>query len=557
MKLLFVHEKVNANGSIERLSAPFDQEEVLIGRGGSSHLIVSGARVSLVHAKISHEAGRFSISDLNSLSGVRVNNARVGHAILSDGDVIQLGDLSFLAEIVGDLITLTLRSIDEERVSDAERIARKARKLVIDSYLPPMRVLSVISAVLVLVGCFVSPILRSTFNGWSSGPISNAHKMVERDCQQCHMTPFEQVQDRECQNCHTMSDHAKGQHDFVKSHGNLEMRCAQCHMEHNGDEGIILKDPRQCVSCHGGMSALSKEATILDVPHLSSHPNFRITVKDQSGGVTRVNVDDAQRATDTTPIKLNHAVHLKEGLRGVTGPVTLQCNACHQLSADKRGMVPISFDRHCRDCHSLGFDERLPDRQVPHGDAELVYPTLFAEYAKLLLLDEGKGSGRSADGTRSMPEGTELPSSDKVVSRDAQFVQAEARHAEEDLFTRTGCFLCHTYNEKPLSEQKVDQSHFAITKPHIPNVWMTKARFDHGAHEAVSCESCHNKTRQSTETKDLLLPQVEVCRECHMQDATAGFVESSCASCHVYHVSLEVPREKKQDISGFLHSMTR
>ena len=161
MKLLYVHEKVNANGSVERLSTPFDQDEILIGRGGSSHIIVSGARVSLVHAKISQEAGRFSISDLNSLSGVRVNNTRVGHAILSGGDTLQLGDLSFLVQISGDSMTLTLRSVDEERVSDAERVVRNARKLIVDSYLPPMRVLSFIAAVVVLAGCFAYPILRN------------------------------------------------------------------------------------------------------------------------------------------------------------------------------------------------------------------------------------------------------------------------------------------------------------------------------------------------------------------------------------------------------------
>lgn len=557
MKLLFIHEKVNANGSVERLSTPFDQEEILIGRGGSSHIIVSGARVSLIHAKISQQGGRASISDLNSLSGVRVNNARVGHAILSGGDTIQLGDLSFLVQISADLMTLTLRSIEEERVSDAERVVRNARKLLVDSYLPPMRVLSFIGAILVLAGCFAYPILSNKYSSWNSGPISNAHKIIERDCQQCHTTPFEQVQDRECLNCHTMSEHAQGQRDFLKSHANLEMRCAQCHIEHNGDQGIISKDPRQCVACHGGMRDLNKEATILDVANLSAHPEFRIAVKDASGGVSHVSLDDSKNAVDTTPIKLNHAVHLKQGLRGPKGPETLQCNACHQLSADKRAMMPISFDKHCRECHSLGFDERLPDSQVPHGDADLVYPTLFAEYARLLLLDGGKGKVSTPQRTRSMPEGSELPPSGVPLSPDVQVLQADARRAEKELFTRTGCFLCHNYSEKPPFEQTADQSHYTITKPNIPNVWMTRARFDHGAHEEVSCESCHEKTRMSTETRDLLLPRIKVCRECHAQDATSGFVKSPCAMCHAYHVSLEVPRDKKQGISEFLHSMTR
>jgi hypothetical protein len=199
----------------------------------------------------------------------------------------------------------------------------------------------------------------------------------------------------------------------------------------------------------------------------------------------------------------------------------------------------------------------LPDSQVPHGDAELVYPTLFAEYAKLLLLDGGKGTNKPAAPTRDMPEGTELPVSPEPLSPDAQRVQADARQAEEELFTRTGCYLCHDYSEKPREEQKFDETRYTITKPNIPQVWMTKARFDHGAHEEVSCESCHEKTRKSTDTKELLLPSIKVCRECHVQGDQPGFVKSDCGQCHVYHAALEVPREKKQNLSEFLHSLTR
>jgi predicted CXXCH cytochrome family protein len=136
-------------------------------------------------------------------------------------------------------------------------------------------------------------------------------------------------------------------------------------------------------------------------------------------------------------------------------------------------------------------------------------------------------------------------------------VQSSARRAEEEVFTRTGCFLCHTYREKPLSDQRVDETRYTITAPNIPAVWMTKARFDHGAHEELSCESCHEKTRTSTETKDLLLPSIAVCRECHMEGAKAGFVESDCTQCHAYHAALEVPREKKQSLTDFLHTLTR
>jgi len=557
MKLLFIHERVNASGSIERTSTQFDQDEVLIGRGGASHIFVSNSRLSLIHAKVYQEEGRIGVSDLNSLSGVRVNNARVGHAVLVSGDAIQLGDLTFVVQISGELVTLTLRTVVEPQLTGEEFIAKNALKLEIGSYLPPMQILSVVGAVLVLAGCFVYPMMRSDYGQWTSGPVSNAHRLIEHDCQQCHRNPFEQVDDRECLSCHSMSEHAKGHETFISKHKNLDMRCAQCHMEHNGNGGLVLHDARQCVSCHGAMTSLDRESAVLDVADFATHPQFRITVKDDSGASSRVSIDDTAKAIDTTPLKLNHALHLKDGLRGPRGPETLQCNACHELSKDKKEMLPIRFDKHCRDCHSLGFDERLPDSQVPHGNVDIVYPTLFAEYAKLLLLDGGKGATRKPDTARFLPKGSALPSSDAELSPDALLVQADARKAEEELFTRTGCFLCHNYIEKPVEEQRIDETRYSITKPNIPAVWMTKARFDHGAHEGVSCESCHEKTRKSSETKEVLLPPIQVCRECHMQNAKHGFVESDCTQCHAYHVALEVPREKKQNLTEFLHSLTR
>lgn len=557
MKVIFIHEKVGSQGSVERVTTQFDQDEVLIGRGGGSHIIISGPRLSLVHARLYQQDGRVYISDRDSLSGVRVNNARVVHAALAAGDTIQLGDLNLMVQVSEDLVTVTLRTVVGEPLSGADALARDAKKLELDPYFPRMRVVSFVAAVLVVTGWFVFPILRGSYSSWNTGAVSNAHRLIQDDCQQCHMTPFEKVQDRECLNCHTMSEHAKGHNDFVAKHSNLGMRCAECHMEHNGDDGLILKDPRQCVSCHGGITRLEKESDILDVVHFSTHPQFRISVKDESGATSRVSIDDASKAIDTTPIKLNHAVHLKKGLRGPKGPEKLECNACHKLSPDKKAMMPISFDRHCRDCHGLGFDERLPDREVPHGEVELVYPTLFAEYAKLLLLNGGKGTNQPDVPTREIPEGSELPSPLEPISPDAQRVQENARQAEEELFTRTGCFLCHDYSEKPREDQRFDETRYSITKPNIPDVWMTKARFNHGAHEEVSCESCHEKTRRSTETKDLLLPPIKVCRDCHMQDAKPGFVESDCTQCHLYHSALEVPAEKKQNLTDFLHSLTR
>ena len=555
MRLLFIHERENGDGAVERSSARFDQREVLIGRGGASDIVLANQGLSLVHAKVYQEDGRLFIADMDSFVGVRVNNTRIAHHALTSGEVIQLGDLSLLVRISGDEVTLTLRTLTEGDLPDTEIIARRARKLELEAYLPSIRTLSLAAALCVLAGCFVYPLLTERYRDWSSGSIANAHRIIENDCQRCHLAPFERVEDRECLSCHAMSQHAEGDKDFIAKHKGLEVRCAQCHMDHNGDHGLIVRDSRQCVSCHKDIRG--DDGGALRVTSLATHPEFHVSVSDTSGKTHRAAVDDSKRAIDATPIKLNHALHLAQGLRGPQGPTTLQCNACHELSKDQGAMLPVAFDRNCRSCHTLGFDERLPDSQLPHGDDSAVYPTLFAEYAKLLLLEGGKGTAASMEGSRMLPGAGDSPAAPRTVSPDATLVQSSARRAEEEVFTRTGCFLCHDYREKPLSEQRVDETRYTITDPNIPAVWMPKARFHHGAHEGISCESCHDKTRTSSETKDLLLPSIAVCRDCHIDGERPGFVKSDCAQCHAYHYALEVPREKKQNLTDFLHTLTR
>jgi pSer/pThr/pTyr-binding forkhead associated (FHA) protein len=557
MKVLFIHERVSPEGAVERRSTRFDQDEVLIGRGGASDIVLSNPRLSMVHAKLYQEEGRVVVVDLDSPLGVRVNNVRVSRGVLNSGDVLELGDLSILVELSGDVVTLTCRVLSDEPVADAASVPLQARKLEVDSHLPRMGLLSLLCAMTVLVGCLVYPLCGGDYSSWNSGTVSNSHRIIEEDCQRCHRTPFQRVDDQECLACHSVSKHGSEHHDLLAAHQKPQVRCAQCHMEHNGDHGLLLRDSRQCVSCHAEMTDRDEGSDVLSVASLATHPEFRISTVDDTGVSRRVVVTDLHKAVDGSALKFNHSVHLKEALRGPNGATTLGCDSCHQPSSDRKDMAPVRFDAHCRECHSLGFDERLPDTELPHGDGEVVYSTLFAEYAKLLLLRREREGDRAQAKTRALPGESDRPEDSMLVGPEAHLIEASARHAEQEVFTRTGCFLCHTYTEKPLSEQRSDETRYTITNPNIPERWMTRARFDHGAHEDLSCESCHEGTRRSVDTKDLLLPSIAVCRECHIDGARPGFVESDCAQCHAYHSGVEASRPKKQDLSEFIRSLTR
>lgn len=65
--------------------------ETLIGRAPGCHLQISDESASREHAVVLSEAGRYSLEDLQSTNGVRVNGKRVRSAQLSPGDEIEIG----------------------------------------------------------------------------------------------------------------------------------------------------------------------------------------------------------------------------------------------------------------------------------------------------------------------------------------------------------------------------------------------------------------------------------------------------------------------------------
>jgi len=57
--------------------------------------MVADASISRFHAEIKHELNsRYVIRDLESLNGVYVNGRKARTAILSNGDLIELGDIT-------------------------------------------------------------------------------------------------------------------------------------------------------------------------------------------------------------------------------------------------------------------------------------------------------------------------------------------------------------------------------------------------------------------------------------------------------------------------------
>jgi hypothetical protein len=134
--------------------------------------------------------------------------------------------------------------------------------------------------------------------------------------------------------------------------------------------------------------------------------------------------------------------------------------------------------------------------------------------------------------------------------------------AEKTVFLgKQTCGECHSYERS--GENAVPER---IIPPQVPEVWFKHALFDHAAHQALDCLACHAAAPTSRESKDVLLPGIEICKQCHSPPGNRdgkirGGARFDCTECHRYHhgaVSLQgtgpaKPRiTAKRDIEQFL-----
>jgi len=81
-------------GQVPDRTFPLSPRTYTVGRARQNDICLPEPSVSKFHARLVHEDGRFVIEDLGSLHGIYVNAAKVPRAVLSSGDVVQLGNLT-------------------------------------------------------------------------------------------------------------------------------------------------------------------------------------------------------------------------------------------------------------------------------------------------------------------------------------------------------------------------------------------------------------------------------------------------------------------------------
>jgi predicted CXXCH cytochrome family protein len=406
------------------------------------------------------------------------------------------------------------------------------------------------------------------------GPVIRQHAAWESSCQACH-APFHSLSsvavDRRCQSCHSGADHHSSQIASEVS------ACAECHRDHRGREASLVRmDDRMCTRCHENLAAhrTADSGIAVSVTGFTAdrHPPFGV-VKSPKG--------------DPGQLNFNHELHLRKGLARQPGgapfvfnqvppagrkrlglkpgmdansPVQLACGSCHQLDGEEYGenrdpssrtvipvrtsgalMLPVTYEDHCQACHPLHFDSKVPARQVRHGqEPSGVLEELRSFYAGEALKNHPELLHRSFP--RRPKPGEPI---DPVVERVGKAMDDKVLTAVRMLFgsARKGCVECHQLAPQPKALVTADAiGNTAIVAVNVRELWFRHARFDHSSHRAVNCEECHEKAGGSSKTRDLLLPGIETCQQCHgpkeAPTRSAGFrggVDHSCVECHRYH----------------------
>jgi len=82
--------KINVSGTLQKYV--LDADGVTLGRSDQNNIVIDHKKVSRQHAKITQQGGNFTIIDLDSANGTFFNGQRITQHVLTDGDMVSLGD---------------------------------------------------------------------------------------------------------------------------------------------------------------------------------------------------------------------------------------------------------------------------------------------------------------------------------------------------------------------------------------------------------------------------------------------------------------------------------
>ncbi len=437
-------------------------------------------------------------------------------------------------------------------------------------------------AIAASLACLVAAFAWHGRELFSKGPISSSHAVFAARCESCHL-PMQgrlmqaigfrtHVPDSACQNCHAVPAHQPK--TLLASLATPA--CGACHEEHTGSMMLAHTADRGCTGCHADLKSSHVASNIHSFT--DGHPEFAPLRRGYTGG---------------QGLKFNHQAHLQAGLQGPHGPVDLACARCHRTPAvaqqgpwrfgtatlteaalqatpasssdplhptgNRAYMAPVTYAASCHDCHTLHFEERIP-AEAPHAAPAEVRAFIHEQFKAYAAQHPEVIAAELRDWAAVSPLGQTPAGAPHNLE---EWIAVRSRQAERRLWYRS-CNLCHSmeiHNPSPgspaASPRHSSEGAAALpaeisspessTLPTIAPAAQTTRRlqhavFSHQAHVAVSCESCHARTRISSQGSDILLPGIASCQKCHDGRSrpqgpalATGHAESGCFLCHKYH----------------------
>ncbi len=535
-----------------------------IGRGADQAIFLSDLRAALEHARVTALGGdRYQIESLIN-AGIRINGGIQQKATLGPGTTIEIGGTRIeLIPAPQDYDAgVEVSAIDKAEMAAEKEKTRKPTTLA-ETWLSrrlPAWLLLIAMLVLFLalpMAAHYSPAVDSVVtatplpsrDAWQAGKLADAHHFFGSDCKACHSEAFKWVKDGDCLTCHAQTPaHADPVAFHLPALG--EARCAHCHRDHNGKTGLVRDDQALCADCHVGLQASTGGAsTLVDVGDFGiDHPQFKVALPawDADGKFTPQRVELTADLKEDSGLKFPHDVHMRaEGLNAPAGRQVLQCDSCHVPDTGGALMKPVDYETMCQDCHALTFDVTQPDRQVPHARITEIFYMLDEFYARRAL--EGDVQDAAAPESlrvRRRPGQAPTPAERQLA---LTWARDKARQVGESLFTGRACTVCHA-----VSPGRTLEEPWVVAPVRVAGEWFPKSRFDHRSHTTMTCGDCH-AAETSPSSRDLLLPPIENCRECHAgEQGGHNKLQSGCIACHGYHESdhlLQVDLQSK-DAAG-------
>jgi len=537
-----------------------DQARLTLGRSAENDIHLPDLAIEPQHATITAaDDSRIQVDSVGKL-GFGLDGAVVTDAVIDarSGAELRFGSYRITVSRDEDGATLLLIRL----VDDAEGKGNLEEKLgfSLTGVLPGKRKVSWILAVaLVLVFLFLpigSYLTRSEAgtvvgdSSWSVGKLSLAHHALEDKCEACHVRAFESVRDETCATCHkSVGDHAAKPrlmqaragaplgkqllaavaHSFGKEGPGS---CASCHIEHEGLTRMAAPAQQFCADCHATMKEKVTDTQLGDAGDFGTlHPQFTpdVVTNPFTRKLTTVSLDAQPR--DNNGLTFPHKLHLDKlgGVARMAGTMRdrgygangVDCKDCHQPTEDGFRFKPIDMEKNCEGCHSLAYDKvGTIFRRLRHGDVEQMIADLSVTNNADRPLVTGRG--RPGDYAQGRPYNFNFtpPSYNAVLIRGA--------------LSKDGiCGECHT----PTFENGLP----GVVPVTLLDRYMKQGWFDHKAHKEEKCTSCH-QAEQSASSSDLLLPDLQSCRTCHLgEKASNAKVPSGCAMCHSYHPPFAAP----------------